>query len=75
MAHSALRKNDDELHVFWSRVGDAPERFYVSRIALKCNWIEWTATCSLELMRPEKSWEGAHVPLVSSQPSFSKGGG
>ena len=75
MRHCALWKNDDELHVFWSRVGNAPERIYVSRIALKGNWMDRTATEPLELMRPEKSWVGAAASLVPSQRSFSKGGG
>ena len=74
MRHCALRKNDDELHVFWSRVGDAPERIYVSRLALNGNWMEWTAIRSLELMRPGKSWVGADASLVPFQRSFSKGG-
>jgi len=64
--HSALLKRGDTLHVFWTRVGDAPERIYASTIDLRPDWTAWKASDPVEVMRPERPWEGAGLPLVPS---------
>ena len=64
--HSALLKRGDRLHVFWTRVGDAPERIYVSTIHLAPDWMAWTASEPVEVLRPERPWEGAGLPLGTS---------
>ncbi len=64
--HSALLKRGDQLHVFWTRVGDAPERIYVSTIRLVPDWMTWTASAPVEVLRPERRWEGAGLPLGPS---------
>ena len=64
--HSALLKRGDRLHVFWTRVGDAPERIYVSTIHLAPDWMAWTASEPVEVLRPARPWEGAGLPLVPS---------
>lgn len=40
MRHAALLKRDDTLYVFWTRVGDAPERILVSTIVLALDWMK-----------------------------------
>jgi hypothetical protein len=65
--HTALLKRDDTLFVFWTRVGDAPERILVSRIDLSGDWTAWRASEPVELLRPEHDWEGASLPV---EPSF-----
>ena len=64
--HSALLVRGDVLHVFWTRVGDAPERIYVSTVDLRPDWSAWKAGAPVELLRPEREWEGANLPLVPS---------
>lgn len=64
--HSALLKRGDTLHVFWTRVGDTPERIYVSAIDLTPDWMSWQAGDPVELIRPERPWEGADLPLEPS---------
>jgi hypothetical protein len=65
--HTALLKRDDTLFVFWTRVGDAPERILVSRIDLSGDWTTWRAGAASEVLRPEHDWEGAQLPV---EPSF-----
>ncbi|MBS0332576.1 MAG: hypothetical protein JSS35_07400 [Proteobacteria bacterium] len=64
--HSALLLRGDILHVFWTRVGDAPERIYVSEIDLSGDWASWRAGDPQEIARPEAPWEGAGLPLEPS---------
>lgn len=64
--HTALLKRDDRLTVFWTRVGDAPERIYASEIDLSGPWTDWRAGDAVEVLRPEFDWEGAGLPVAPS---------
>lgn len=64
--HSALLKRGDTLHVFWTRVGDAPERIYASTIDISKDWMTWKESEPVEVLRPERAWEGAGLPLTPS---------
>ena len=41
MRHAAVRYREDALDVFWTRVGDAPERILHSRVRIDGEWTEW----------------------------------
>lgn len=73
MRHSALLKRGDDLHVFWTQVGDVPERILLSRIGLSGDWRSWKDGPAVEVLRPERSWEGADAPLVASVRSTAYG--
>ena len=73
MRHNALLMRGDTLHVFWSRVGDAPEVLLRSTIDLSGPWEAWSATKSVEVLRPERDWEGADVPVARSIRSVAPG--
>ncbi len=64
--HAALLVRGDRLHVFWTRIGDAPERILHARVALRAEWADWRLTEARELLRPEHSWEGAALALRPS---------
>lgn len=64
--HTALRKLGDRLDVFWTRVGDAPERIYCSTVDLSGPWEGWRTGEAVEILRPETDWEGAALPLLPS---------
>jgi hypothetical protein len=66
MRHSALLVRGDELLVFWSRVGDAPERILCSPVGLRGDWRDWRAGPAAEVLAPEQPWEGAGLPLEPS---------
>ncbi|PLW82873.1 hypothetical protein CWI75_05330 [Kineobactrum sediminis] len=67
MRHPGLWLEDDMLYVFWSRLGDAPERLLLSEIDLsQSDWNRWRATEAVEMLRPEDEWEGAQLPVHKS---------
>jgi hypothetical protein len=59
MRHSAVIVRDDHLFVFWTRVGDAPESIMLSTIDLRKDWMDWTESQEVILLKPEFEWEGA----------------
>ena len=73
MRHAALLKRGNVLWVFWTQVGDAPERILLSRIDLACDWTGWKESEPVEVLRPELPWEGADAPLVPSVRSTAYG--
>ncbi len=73
MRHSAVMKRGGELWVFWTQVGDTPERILLSRIELAGDWRSWKSSAPSEILRPERSWEGADAPLVASVRSTAYG--
>ncbi len=66
MRHAALMLRDDELLVFWTRVGDTPEHVLLSRIDLRPPWTQWKASEPQDVLLPETQWEGATRPLTRS---------
>jgi hypothetical protein len=66
MRHSAVLKRGSALWVFWTQVGDTPERILLSCINLSGDWLSWKEDAPCEILRPERVWEGADAPLVPS---------
>jgi len=73
MRHGALLKRDTTLYVFWTQVGDAPERILVSTIDLNKDWSDWSPSEPVEVLRPELAWEGADAPVEPSTRSVAYG--
>ena len=66
MRHSALRMVDNQLHIFWTQVGDSPERIFLSSIDLTEDWLTWKPSAPTEVLRPEKDWEGGDLEAIPS---------
>ena len=73
MRHAALLKRDETLLVFWTQVGDIPERILLSTIDISGDWSTWAETPGVEVLRPEFDWEGADAPLEPSVRSTAYG--
>lgn len=74
MRHNAIRLLDEHtLEVFWTRVGDAPERILRSTVDLRGPWDGWSASAPVEVLRPERSWEGAGAAVEPSLRSVAYG--
>ncbi len=73
MRHCALLLRGTTLMVFWTQVGDVPEHVKVSTIDLSGDWMSWSETPSIEVLRPEHDWEGADAPLEPSVRSTAYG--
>jgi hypothetical protein len=67
MRHSAVLIRNEKLLVFYTMVGDNPERILMSEIELHPDWIMWSATEPVTVLEPEFDWEGVNLPL---EPSF-----
>ena len=73
MRHFAMLVRGDTLHVFWSQVGDAPERILHSTIDLSQPFEAWTEQAANEVLHPERPWEGADEPVEPSIRSVAYG--
>lgn len=71
--HVALLPEDGALWVYYSSIGDAPERILRARLALTPEWLQWKVTASEDVLRPERDWEGATLPVTASKSGAVKG--
>lgn len=67
MRHSALLLRGRTLYVFYTEAGEAPERILLSTVDLSADWRMWKASAPTEVLRPERSWEGAGLPVEPSR--------
>jgi hypothetical protein len=61
------------LTVFYSRIGDKPERILMSKIELTPDWKSWQATEPVTVLAPELDYEGAALPLEDSKSGDAPG--
>jgi hypothetical protein len=73
MRHAAFLQRGNILYVFWTQVGDAPETMLLSTIDLSGDWMKWRESKPVEVLRPERAWEGADAPLKPSLRSTAYG--
>lgn len=74
MRHSAVFQRGNTLYVVWTEVNaDPPERLLLSTIDMSGPWDTWKESAPIEILRPEKDWEGANLPLAKSVRSFAPG--
>jgi hypothetical protein len=65
--------DDDGLWIYFSDIGDAPERIRRVRCSTHGDWRRWRAGHPEEVLRPEIDWEGAHEPVRPSIEGASLG--
>ncbi|HEY90529.1 MAG TPA: arabinan endo-1,5-alpha-L-arabinosidase [Dehalococcoidia bacterium] len=66
MRHSALKLNGNILSVFYSDVGDTPERILLATIELVPDWMDWRESEAITVLEPELEYEGVHLPVEPS---------
>lgn len=64
--HHALLSWRNRWYLFWTRVGDTPERILVSELLTGPDWREWRLGASAEVHRAGRGWEGADLPAAAS---------
>lgn len=67
LRHSAVDVQDDRLAVYYSRIGDRPERILLSYISLVPDWHAWKPSTAVTVISPETSEEGIDLPLEVSK--------
>jgi hypothetical protein len=64
--HVATILRGRTLFVFFTGIGDAPERIMLSTIDLTGEWQSWKASSPVELLRPEAAYECPDLPNLPS---------
>ena len=67
LRHLAVDVQDDTLWVYYSRIGDCPERILRSAVPLGPDWRNWTPSEPEEVLAPSHGWEGGELPLEASR--------
>ena len=65
--HVALLLRGSRLHVFFTAIGDTPERVMVSTIDLAGDWTAWKASPPADILRPETAYECTNLPDAPSE--------
>jgi hypothetical protein len=71
--HVALAVEGDDLHVYYSQIGDMPERIYRARVDLTRPRENWVAMHRETVLTPELPWEGRDLPLMRSKAGRADG--
>jgi hypothetical protein len=71
--HVAVTLRGNLLHVFFTAIGDDPERVMVSTIEMQGDWQSWRASEAVEVLRPEAAYECSHLPSEPSAAGDVKG--
>ena len=69
--HIALEIAGSTLLVYFTRIGDTPECILRSQIDLNEPEARWIGTPPELVLRPERLWEGANLPLHPSKPGIA----
>jgi hypothetical protein len=73
LRHAAVDVRGDLLKVYYSRIGDRPERILVSETHLTPDWRAWRASPPVDVLSPERDYEGHALPLEVSEPDEAPG--
>lgn len=65
--HVAVVQSADRLLVFFTGIGDAPERVLVSSVNLTGDWLSWTASTPTDVIAPQTTYECVDRPNVPSE--------
>jgi len=65
--HTAVHVRGSVLHVFWTRIGDAPERIFHGTVDLVADWMSWHLAGATEILRPARPWEGGACDVAPSR--------
>ena len=71
--HVALVQRGTLLHVFFTAIGDAPERILTSTISVAGDWTTWIASTPVDVLEPSAPYECATLPNVASVAGDIKG--
>lgn len=72
--HLAVESRDHRLTLYFSRVGDTPERILAADVPLEGDWTTWRAGSPYEVHCARAAWEGAKARLQPSAGGVASGG-
>jgi hypothetical protein len=65
--HVALVMRANRLFVFFTAIGDTPERVMLSTIDLAGDWSTWRASAPIDVLQPERGYECTFHPNAPSE--------
>ncbi|ACK67824.1 conserved hypothetical protein [Rippkaea orientalis PCC 8801] len=68
LRHTAILLDSNQVIVFYSKIGDAPEEILASTIDLTKEWREWRPSEPISILQPEMEYEGVNLPIIPSTP-------
>jgi hypothetical protein len=71
--HVGLFVRGKQLQVFFTAIGDAPERVLMSTIELTEDWTKWRATPPVDVLQPEMRYECSDMAAAPSGPGDVEG--
>jgi hypothetical protein len=71
--HVATLLHGGRLYVFFSAIGDAPERIMVTTMDLRGDWKQWKVSDAAEVLTPQTQYECPGLPNVPSEPGEIEG--
>ncbi|MGD1093174.1 MAG: hypothetical protein ABSB35_14430 [Bryobacteraceae bacterium] len=71
--HVGLLLRGNTLYVFFSAIGDSPERIMLSTIELSGDWRDWKASSAQDVLAPREAFECVDLPPVPSKPGEIEG--
>ena len=71
--HVATLLRGAKLYIFFTAIGDSPERILLSTIELNSDWQTWQASVPVEVLRPAAAYECIHLPLTKSTAGEAEG--
>ena len=71
--HVALLQRGAMLYVFFTAIGDDPERVMMTTLEMAGDWTKWRASNAVEVLRPEAPYECPTLPGAPSEAGDVKG--
>lgn len=65
--HVALLRRGRTLNIFFSAIGDAPERILVASLNVTGGWESWKTSATLEVLQPQAEYECPNLPIAPSE--------
>lgn len=73
LRHSAVDVEGDRLAIYYSRIGDRPERILLSYLSLTPDWHSWKPSAPVTVISPETRQEGVDRPMEVSKIGEAEG--
>jgi hypothetical protein len=73
LRHAAVDLDGEVIRVYYSRIGDRPERILLSEVRMSGDWSGWQGSEPVTVLGPEKDYEGVDRPLEVSRPDEAPG--
>ncbi len=71
--HGDIFRRNDVLHIFFTNIGDKPERIMHTTLDLKATWKEWRVKGKNTILQPQLKWEGAELKIRKSVMGTAQG--